>query len=174
MGWIQIERLFLRLSALERIPALASRSIDGVLMTYDEGYKAKKHGYKILANAADYPSLLILSSAIGVNPDFARKNPELVKRFLSANVQALSFMRENPEATLRVIMTWLKLDLETAEAVQQLAVGNFTKDGTIDDSVLKEIVQQQMSEANIKDPVALSKVADFSLLRQVVKETRLP
>ena len=83
-------------------------------------------------------------------------------------------MRENPEATLRLIMTWLKLDLETAEAVQQLAVGNFTKDGTIDDSVLKEIVQQQMSEAKIKDPVALSKVADFSLLRQVLKETRLP
>jgi hypothetical protein len=81
-------------------------------------------------------------------------------------------MRQNRSAAVEAMVSRLKLDRETAEAVYptQLSVNNFSKDGTMDDAALKVIVDQQLVEAKVKE-VPLSQVADFTLLHQILKET---
>ena len=74
---------------------------------------------------------------------------------------------------IEAMVSRLKLDRETAEGVYQLSINNFSKDGTMDDAALKVIVDQQLAEAKVKE-VPLSQVADFNLLRQVLKETPSP
>jgi len=65
----------------------------------------------------------------------------------------------------------MKVDREMADGIYDLSVNNFTKDGTVDDAALKTLVDQQLAEAKVKE-VPLSEVADFTLLRRVLKEIR--
>lgn len=152
-----------------RIPALLSGAMDAGLIDYSEAFRARKSGYKILLNAADHYS--VLSAALGANLKKLREQPQQVRGFLKANVQAHRFMRENREATLAVLMNWIKADRETAEGIYQLSIDNFTRDGTVEEAVLKAVVDQQLTESKVKE-VPLSQVADFSLLHQVLKDGR--
>ncbi len=152
-----------------RLPALLAGAMDGGLLDYAEAFRAKKAGLKMLLNAADYHSTL--SAGLGANIKKLREQPDQVKRMLKANVQGLKAMRENREATLKAIMNWMKVDREMAEGIYQLSVNNFTKDGTLDEATLKQIIDQQLADAKVKE-VPLSQVADFTLLHQVLKETR--
>lgn len=152
-----------------RIPALLSGAMDAGLIDYSEAFRARKSGFKILLNAADHYSAL--SSAIGANLKKLREQPEQVKRFLKASVLAHKFMRERREASLTILMNWIKADRETAEGIYQLSIENFTRDGMVDETALKAVIDQQLAESKVAT-VPLSQVADFSLLQQVLKEGR--
>jgi ABC-type nitrate/sulfonate/bicarbonate transport system substrate-binding protein len=152
-----------------RLPALLSGAMDAGLLDYGEAFRAKKSGFKIILNAADHYS--VLSSALGANLKKIREQPEQVKRFLKANVRGLTFMHENPQASLEILMNWMKVEREMAEGIYQLSVNNFTRDGTVDDGTLKAVVDQQLAESKVSE-VPLSQLADFSLLHQVLKEGR--
>ena len=149
-----------------RLPALLSGAMDGGLLDYAEAFRARKAGMKILLNAADYHS--ILSAGLGANSKTLREQSEQVRRFIKANVDGLKAMREEREFTLRAIMDWMKVDNETAEAIYQLSVDNFTKDGLADEATLKALIDEQLAEAKVK-AVPVSEVFDFSLLRQVLQ-----
>jgi ABC-type nitrate/sulfonate/bicarbonate transport system substrate-binding protein len=152
-----------------RLPALLSGAMDAGLLDYGEAFRAKNNGMKVLLNAADYHS--ILSAGIGAHLKKMREQTDQVKRFLKVNVQALKYMHDNRQAVIETIMNWMKVDREMADGIYDLSVNNFTKDGTADDAALKTLVDQQLAEAKVKE-VPLSEVADFTLLRQVLKEIR--
>jgi hypothetical protein len=65
----------------------------------------------------------------------------------------------------------MKVDAEMAEGIYQLSINNFTKDGLVDEAMLKTLINEQLAEAKVK-AVPVSEVFDFSLLRQVLKEAR--
>jgi len=151
-----------------RIAALASRSIDGVLMGYDEAFRAKHEGMKILLNAADYHS--VLSLAIGTNLQKLRDKPDEVKRFLRAHVQGMKAMRDDREGTVKIMMDWMKLDREMAQGVYDLSVNNFTRDGLMEETALKKAMQEILSGANLKEDTPLSQAVDFRLLRAILEQ----
>jgi len=152
-----------------RLPALSAGAMDGGLLEYGEAFRAKKSGFKILLNAADYFNTL--SWALGSSLKKLRDQPDQVKRFLRANVKGLRYMRENRDVALETAMSWLKVDREMAEGIYQLSINNFTQDGTVDEATLKLLVEQQLAEFGIKIE-KLSQVVDFTLLHQVLKEAR--
>lgn len=153
----------------ERIPAVMAKSIDGVLMDYGEALRARKLGLRLLLNAADHCSLV--SAGIGVSQKNLRERPDMTKRFIRAQLQGLRFMRERRERTVDAMASFLKTDREVADGVYQLSVNNFTKDGMLDDTSLKPLVDDQLAGVNPKDP-PLSQLFDFTLLQQVLKESR--
>jgi hypothetical protein len=78
-------------------------------------------------------------------------------------------MQENRSATLDTMVNWLKVDREMAEGVYDLSINNFAKDGAVDEATLQAVVDDQLSEAKVKE-VPLSQVTDFAPLYQVLKE----
>jgi len=84
-----------------RIAAVQAGSIDSSMMDYGEAFRAKKLGLKMLLNAADFHGLL--AGGVGTNIRKLREQPEQVKRFLKAMVQALKYIHENPEGTQQVM-----------------------------------------------------------------------
>ncbi len=80
-------------------------------------------------------------------------------------------MRKNRSAAVEAMLGRLKLDRESAEGIYDLSVKNLSKDGTMDEAALKVTVDQHLAEAKIKE-VPLSQVTDFTLLHQILKETR--
>ena len=149
-----------------RISAMLSGSIDCAMMDYGEAFRAKKLGLKLLINAADYHGLL--AGGLGVNSGKLREQPDQVRRVISAMLQALRYMRENPEGAQQVMMSWLKLDHEMAADIYQMAINNYTRNGMVEDSMLNSLVTTMLAEAGIKG-VAPSQLTDFTLLRQALK-----
>jgi NitT/TauT family transport system substrate-binding protein len=152
-----------------RLPALSAGAMDGGLLEYGEAFRAKKSGFKILLNAADYYDTM--GWAVGASLKKLREQPDQVKRFLRANVKGLRYIRENRDVAIETVMNWLKVDREMAEGIYQLSINNFTKDGAVDEATLKLLVEQQLAEFGIKVE-KLSQVVDFTLLHQVLKEAR--
>jgi len=153
----------------ERIPAVLSKSVDGVLMDYGEALRARKMGLKLLLNAADHYSLV--SAGIGASQKTLRERADLTKRFIRAQIQGLRFMRERRDRTVDAMASFLQTDKEIADGVYQLAFNNFTKDGMLDDAGLKPLVDDQLAGINPKD-TPLSQLFDFTLLQQILKEGR--
>jgi len=149
-----------------RIGAMLSGSIDSAMMDYGEAFRAKKMGLKLLINAADYHGLL--AGGLGVNNGTLRDQPDQVRRVIRAMLQALRYLRENPEGTQQAMMTWLKLDREMAAEIYQLAINNYTRNGMVEESMLNSLVTTMLAEAGIKG-VAPSHLTDFTLLQQALK-----
>jgi len=136
------------------------------MMDYGEAFRAKKLGLKMLVNAADYHSLL--AGGVGANLRKLREQPEQVRRFLKAMVQALKYMQENPEGTQQIMTSWLKIDREMAGEIYQMSINNFTKNGTVEDSTMNPLVERLLADAGIKG-VSVSQLVDFGPLQQVLK-----
>ena len=149
-----------------RIAAMLSGSIDSSMMDYGEAFRAKKTGLKFLVNAADLHSLL--AGGLAVNTKKLKEQPDQVRRFLKAMVQALKYIQDNPEGTQQVMMNWLKIDREIAADIYQLAKNNYTKNGMVDDPTLNTLVTAMLAETGIKN-VNVSQLVDFSLLQQALK-----
>ena len=149
-----------------RIGAMLSGAIDCAMMDYGEAFRAKKMGLKMLINAADYHGLL--AGGLGVNSGNLRDNPDQVRRVIRAMLQALRYMRENPEGTQQAMMGWLKLDREMAADIYQMAINNYTRNGMVEETMLNSLVTSMLAEAGIKG-VAPSQLVDFTLLQQALK-----
>jgi ABC-type nitrate/sulfonate/bicarbonate transport system substrate-binding protein len=150
-----------------RIAAVHAGSIDSSMMDYGEAFRAKKLGLKMLVNAADSHGLL--AGGVGANLRKLRDQPEQVKRFLKAMVQALKYMQENPEGTQQVMMSFLKIDREMAGEIYQMSINNFTKTGTVEESTMNLLVERLLADAGIKG-LPVSRLTDFALLQQVLKQ----
>jgi ABC-type nitrate/sulfonate/bicarbonate transport system substrate-binding protein len=149
-----------------RIGAMVSGSIDSAMMDYGEAFRAKKMGLKLLINAADYHGLL--AGGLGVNTGTLRDQPDQVRRVIKAMLQALRYLRDNPEGTQQTMMTWLKLDREMAADIYQMAINNYTRNGTVEEATMNSLVTSMLAEAGIKG-VAPSQLTDFTLLQQVLR-----
>jgi NitT/TauT family transport system substrate-binding protein len=149
-----------------RIGGMLSGSIDSAMMDYGEAFRAKKMGLKFLINAADYHGLL--AGGLGVNSGKLRDQPDQVRRVIRAMLQALRFLRENPEGTQQIMMSWLKLDREMATDIYQMAINNYTRNGMVEEAMLQSLVTTMLAEAGIKG-VAPAQLTDFTLLQQALK-----
>ena len=149
-----------------RIGAMLSGSIDCSMMDYGEAFRAKKMGLKLLINAADFHGLL--AGGLGVNTGKLRDQPDQVRRVIRAMLQALRYLRENPEGTQQIMMSWLKLDHEMAADIYQMSINNYTRNGMVEESMLNSLVTNMLAEAGIKG-VNVSQLTDFTLLQQVLK-----
>lgn len=149
-----------------RIGGMLSGSIDCAMMDYGEAFRAKKMGLKLLINAADFHGLL--AGGLGVNSGTLRDQPDQVRRVIKAMLQALRYLRENPEGTQQVMINWLKLDREMAAEIYQMAINNYTRNGMVEDSMLNSLVTNMLAEAGIKG-VNVSQLTDFTLLQQALK-----
>jgi NitT/TauT family transport system substrate-binding protein len=149
-----------------RIAAVQAGSVDSSMMDYGEAFRAKKFGLKMLANAADFHGLL--AGGVGANVRKLREQPDQVRRFLKAMVQALKYMQENSEGTQQVMMSFLKIDHETAREIYQMSINNFTRNGTVEESTMNPLVERLLADAGIKG-VTVSQLVDFAPLNQVLK-----
>ena len=149
-----------------RIAAVQAGSVDSSMMDYGEAFRARKLGLKMLANASEYHGLL--AGGAGANLKKLRDQPEQVKRFLKAMVQALKYMQESPDGTQQIMASWLKLDREAAAEIYQMSINNFTPNGMVEESAMNGLVERLLADAGIKG-VPASQITDFTLLRQAIK-----
>ena len=103
-----------------RLSALSKRSVDSTILTPEFFNVAKKAGFTILAEPAQYeipfPQLEVITSRA-----FVKSQPDTVTRYLRAIVEGIHMVKNNPEPSIRAMSKYLRIDdREALEEVYRL------------------------------------------------------
>lgn len=90
---------FVNMGLPEALAAMESGHIDAALLAGPVALKAIKNGAKVVTNGEGLTQGLVVTAVSG---EFLKENPELVKRFLKVNEEAVKYIEENFENTLKI------------------------------------------------------------------------
>ena len=154
-----------------RFNALQQNLADMVVTSPPWDFEGRKLGYNILARAYEHVNYPL--AGLGVNQKLLQTNRAQVKRVVKSLVRANRFMRDNRDETAKILIAWGKGKPEHAYAAYDSTVKVISPDGSIPDDGLKILIDQAKRDVKVTRDVALSEVADFTLLREVQKELGL-
>jgi len=133
-------------------------------------FEAEKHGFRILVKAADVVQFPFVGPS--ANIEKIKNKRDQVKRLIRAEMDALRFIREQKEETIDIIARVFKMDREVARKSYDFTVSFFSKDARIDPEGVKRLIAIERESGGLQADVAVSQVADLSLVEEVYRETR--
>ena len=102
-----------------------------------------------------------------------KQKPDQIKRIMKGTLEALSFIRNEREATVQFVSQWMRVEPAIAALMYENLSPIFSKDGTISDKGIEEAVKDVLEQTKNKKEVSVSTVVDSSLIQQVQKEMGL-
>jgi NitT/TauT family transport system substrate-binding protein len=151
-----------------RFAALKEGIVDVAVIAPPMDSEGRKAGFNILARA--YEIFTFPFVGLGTNTKKLIEKPDEVRRTLKAFIRANRFIRDNREESIQILTAWGRTDRDSATSAYDAAVKVFNADGTIPESGLRLVLEQARSEANIGREIAVSEVADLTLLREAQRE----
>jgi NitT/TauT family transport system substrate-binding protein len=128
----------------------------------------KRKGYNILVNAGDYIELPV--TGLSTSVERMQKNPEEVKAVLRSVYRGIRFIKENREVSVKLIAKFLRVEPPIAEETYDLSAKYLSDSGVSSEHAIEAAIENLGGPADAKvDP---STVADFSLLKEVIRAAR--
>ena len=131
-------------------------------------YRAKKMGFNILARAEDLFTYPI--SGLIAHTKKIKEKPDEIKRLIRAGIKANRYMRANRDGTIPILMSTYKLDKEVASALYDSFVNGFNNDGSLPEDGFRRLIEDTKSITKVDREIALSEVADLSILREAQRD----
>jgi NitT/TauT family transport system substrate-binding protein len=152
----------------QRLQALLSGKLDAAIVPPPFNFEAESKGFVRLMAAADVFETSV--SGLALHNDTLRDKPAQVKRMLRALLKAQNFIRSNKAESVRVIANWLKLEPRIAQASYDIYVKGMSLNGIVPERVLETDIERARAEQQVKEPVSVAKVVDFTLLKEALNE----
>ena len=131
-------------------------------------YRAKKMGFNVLARAEDLFTYPI--SGLIAHTKKIKEKPDEIKRLIKAGIKANRYMRANRDGTIPILMSTYKLDKEVASALYDSFVKGFNDDGNLPEDGFRRLIEDTKTITKVDREIALSEVADLSILREAQRE----
>jgi NitT/TauT family transport system substrate-binding protein len=142
--------------------------LDATVATVPTDYHGRKMGYPVIVRSEDlftYPF-----SGLTVHIKKIKEKPDEVKRVIRAGIKANRYMRENRDGTILVLMSTYRIDKEVATAAYDSFIKGFNLDGSMPEDGFRRLLDDTKRVMKIDREVALSEVADLSILREAQRE----
>ncbi len=99
---------FLQIGGVESIvPAMQGNRVQAGLLSYPAILQAKKLGYRLLLDIASL-GIPYASTGITTRAKLIREDPDMVRRYIAAQVEAIAVMKRNRSFTLGVMSKYLR------------------------------------------------------------------
>jgi len=154
-----------------RLAALESGRVIATIATPPYNIIAPTKGLKVLLWAREYVAIP-QNSAI-VTDSKIKQSPDQVKRFIKGTIDALQFIRRDKEEAIDIAAKWMQLDRPRVKAVLESVFPLYSIDGTMTDQSLQAALDVEVQRGKIERKVALSEIADRTLLLEAQKELGL-
>jgi ABC-type nitrate/sulfonate/bicarbonate transport system substrate-binding protein len=158
--------------AADRLAALQSGAVAAAMLSLPFNFKAEEMGFRNLGGTAD----IMRSPFAGVGASDAklRSNPGQAKRMVRATLRSMEFTRDhaNQERVIGLITEEFKVERKTAELSLREIVKAFTKDGTTPDETVMAEMEAVAAQAKTKTPPTIRRLVDYTILKQVLGETK--
>jgi NitT/TauT family transport system substrate-binding protein len=154
-----------------RLAAMDAGKVDAIFASSPSDIFGAKRGYKVLLWSRDHVPLT--QNAIVVTDKKLKQSPEQVKRTIKGTIEALKFIRENQEESVAVASAWLKLDPAITRAAFQNYLSSYSRDGSLSDQALRDLIQYELDRSGLKKDIPLSQVASRDLLLEAQRELNI-
>ena len=160
---------FVAVGAVEgRFIRLTQGLLDAAILAPPLDSEAKKKGFNILARAEDI--LIFPETGLVTGMKKIQGNPDEIKRVIKAGIKANRYIRSNRDGTIQFIMEWLKVNREVATATYDGVVKVYNEDPSVCEKGLRVMIDERKQALKINREVAISEVADLSLIREALRE----
>lgn len=156
-----------------RVEMLKKGLVDAICTVPPGPVRLSREGYHILGGPKD---LKIGSpiSAVAVTDSRLKGSREETKKVLRAVLRGLRFMHEKRDDTIQIMSRWLSQSADVARDSYDSILPSFSPDGGTVDKTFEFAIESRKATVRTDKPIPLSQVRDFTLLREVQKELRLP
>jgi ABC-type nitrate/sulfonate/bicarbonate transport system substrate-binding protein len=151
-----------------RLVALETGRVAATIGTPPYNVLAPAKGLKVLLWARDY--VAIPQNALIVTDKKIQQSPDQVKRMIKGTIEALQFIKREKEESIDIAAKWLRIDRQKAKAVLDSVFPLYSADGTMTDVMLQAALDVEVQRGKIERKVALSEIADRTLLLEAQKE----
>lgn len=151
-----------------RLARLQQGLIDATVVPVPLDLHARKLGLNVLARAYEiftYPEGGLVTTTKKI-----RKKPDEIKRVIRAGIKASRYIRANRDGTIQFLMEWQKIDSEMATGTYEYLSKAINDDGSLPEKGFGLIIEEAKELAKVSREVALSEVADLSILREAQRE----
>ena len=151
-----------------RLVALETGRVAATIGTPPYNILAPAKGLKVLLWARDY--VAIPQNGLIVTDKKIQQSPDQVKRMIKGTIEALQFIRRDKEESIDIAAKWMQLDRPRVKAVLESVFPLYSADGTMTDVMLQAALDVEVQRGKIERKVALSEIADRTLLLEAQKE----
>ncbi|WP_283607454.1 ABC transporter substrate-binding protein [Faecalispora anaeroviscerum] len=145
---------FVSMSIPDAQAALVGGTVDCALLAGPTAYNMAKDGYKIVTTGK---GLVDATIVVATSQSFYDKNPLLVKRFLEAEDQIQSYMKENPEEILKITAKATELSIDAVKEMYPMY--DFSSEITdADIASMKKTEQFMKKNAMIENDVDINQL----------------
>jgi NitT/TauT family transport system substrate-binding protein len=150
-GWSPDDIVTVSLGGLPaQVAAAEAGNIDGFVMSIDAGFQMEttNAGTVFLSfgdHIQDFHTHILL-----VSNDFRERNPDAVRRFATAWLEAVEHVLENPQSMVDVAESVINMDPEVARRSFELMSPAFSRTGRFDETAL-EVIAQGLVDTEILD-----------------------
>jgi NitT/TauT family transport system substrate-binding protein len=148
-----------------RLTALLTGTIDGAILPPPFNVEAEKKGFKRLASGSDVYEGGI--TGLSTHTDKLKDSPDQIRKMIRALLKSHSFLKGNKAESVKLISDWLKMDSSVASASYDMYLNALSDDGLVSDRALMLDIARSREAMKIKDEVPLSRVVEFSLVKEI-------
>src|SRR5215813_13679952 len=151
-----------------RLARLQQGLIDATVVPVPLDLLATKMGLNLLARA--YELFTYPGSGLVTTTKKIKEKPDEIKRVIKAGIKSSRYIKSNRDATIKFLMDWQKIDSEIATATYEYLSKASNDDGSVPEKGFRLLIEETKELAKVNREVAMSDLADLSILREAQKE----
>jgi NitT/TauT family transport system substrate-binding protein len=155
----------------DRLQALRAGAVDATTLTLPADILAERLGLRRLAFMGDM--LESINGGYGVSDRWLQQRPDQIKKMIAVAFRGMAHARAHRADSVALISTKWKLEREVAEKAFDMMIKTWTDSGVVSDQALQAGIDDSLRVSNTKQSVPISRVADFTLAREVYREMKL-
>lgn len=155
----------------DRLQSLRAGAVDATTLTLPVDIQAERMGLRRLAFMGD--SLESINGGFGVAERWLQQRPDQIKKIIAVAFRGMAHARAQRQEAIALIMSRWKLERDVAEKAFDMMVKTWADNGIATDQALQLAIDESLRLSGAKQPVPISRVADFSLAREVYRELKV-
>lgn len=154
----------------DRLQALRAGVVDATTLTTPVDIIAERLGLRRLAFMGD--TLESINGGFGVAERWLQQRPDQIKKMIAIAFRGMAHARAQRQESIALIMSKWKLERDVAEKAFDSTIKTWAENGISSDQALQAGIEESLKVSNIKQTVPISRVADFTIAREVYRELK--
>lgn len=149
--------------------ALRSGSVDAAVAVLPHNFRLEEDGFRELVAFLREDWVDVNGSAVA-RDGLLQSDPVLVEKFIRGTLKGFFYSRDNRAGTIPIIARYLKIKEDFAAKIYDVTRPVMTPDGTVSEGLQKKALEPLLKRLGPKEPTAVEKVFDYSLVRKIRAE----
>ena len=113
-----------------------------------------------------------INGGFGVSERWLQQRPDQIKKMIAVAFRGMAHARAQRQDSIALIMSKWKLERDVAEKAFDLTIKTWSDNGMASDQALQAGIDESLKLSNSKQSVPISRVADFTLAREVYRSRK--